>query len=128
MTHDTPERYDAEGMLTQMRSILDRFDEERRFDEDIPEGMMVDIYVGLMLGTIEELWMLVQHSDIKRPDEILRLMQYYQGRACAAVIGDLCRQPDWDNGLDPAEWDTYSETIRTLRWLLELYEKEEDDE
>jgi hypothetical protein len=122
MTHDTPERYDAEGILTQMRSILDSFDEERREIDD------VNIYVGLMLGTIEELWVLVQHSGIKRPDEILRLMQYYQARACAAVIGDLCRQPDWDNAIDPTDWDNYSETIRTLRWLLDLYENEEDDE
>jgi hypothetical protein len=122
MTHDTPERDDAEAMLTQMHSILERFDEERREIDD------VNIYVGLMLGTIEELWELVRRSDIKRPDEILRLKQYYQARACAAVIGDLCRQPDWDNALDPADWDNYSATIRTLRWLLELYEYEEDDE
>jgi hypothetical protein len=117
MTDDTPAHYDTNGMLTHMRSILEQFEEERREIDD------VNIYVGLMLGTLEELWEIVRRSDVKRPNEPIRLAQYYQARTCAAVIGDLCRQPDWDNASDPDDWETYSETIRTLRWLLELFDE-----
>ena len=110
MTPDTPARYDADGMLTQMLSILDEHDAERRDIDD------VNIYVGLMLVTLEELWELVQRSDVTTGHHETR----YQARACAAVIGDLCRQPGWDEANDPADWATYNDTISTLRWLLEL--------
>ena len=110
MTHDTQARYDAEGLLAQMRRILDDHDAERREIDD------VNIYVGLMLSTLEELWDVVGRSDITTGGYGVK----YQARACAAVIGDLCRQPGWDHATDPASWDTYSDTIRTIRWLLEL--------
>jgi hypothetical protein len=109
MTHDTQVRYDAEGLLAQMRSILDHHDAERRDIDD------VNIYVGLMLYTIEKLWDVVGRSDLTTGAYWTR----YQARACAAVIGDLCRQPGWDNAKDPTDWDTYYDTIKTIRWLLE---------
>jgi hypothetical protein len=123
MTHDTPAHYDANGMMTQMRSILNQFDEERREIDVENINLSVDMFVGLMIRILEELWELVRRSDVKRPKEPIRLGQYYQARACAAVIGDLCRQPDWDNDSGPGDWDTYNQTIRTLRWLLELFDE-----
>jgi hypothetical protein len=110
MTHDTQARYDAEGLLARMRSILDDHDAERRDIDD------VNIYVGLMLYTLEELWDVVGRSDFTTGAPWVR----YQARACAAVISDLCRQPDWDNAQDPVSWDAYNDTIKTIGWLLEL--------
>ena len=109
MTHDTQARYDAEGLLAQMHSILDHHDAERRDIDD------VNMYVGLMLCTLEKLWDIVERSDLTTGAYGIR----YQARACAAVIGDLCGQPGWDNAMDPASWDAYSDTIRTISWLLE---------
>ena len=113
MTHDTPAHYDSNGMLTQMRSILNQFNDKRREIDD------ANIYVGLMLVTLEELWETVRRSDIKKIDG----MSQYQVRACAAVIGDLCKQPNWDNASDAEDWDTYSQTIMTLQWLVELFDE-----
>jgi hypothetical protein len=110
MAHDTQARYDAEGLLAQMHSILDDHDAERRDIDD------VNIYVGLMLDTLEQLWDVVGRSDLTTGPYGTR----YQARACAAVIGDLCRQPGWDNAEDPTDWETYNDTIRTVRWLLEV--------
>jgi hypothetical protein len=122
MTHDTQARCDAKGLLAQMRSILDTYDAERFTIGD------VDIYVGLILHTLEKLWDVVGRSDVTRDDGTMEgYRMRYKARACAAVVGDLCRQPDWDNARDPATWDTYSFTIRTLRWLLDvaLYSQQE---
>jgi hypothetical protein len=110
MTHDTQVRYDAEGLLEQMRGILDHHDAERRDIDD------VNIYVGLMLYTIEKLWDVVGRSDLTTGAYGTR----YQARACAAVMGNLCRQPGWDNAMEPASWDAYDYTIRTIRWLLKV--------
>jgi hypothetical protein len=81
MTHDTQTRYDAEGLLAQMRRILDEHDAERREIDD------VNIYLGLMLTTLEELWDVVGRSNVTTRDYGVK----YQVRACAAVVGDLCR-------------------------------------
>ncbi len=121
MTHDTQVRYDAEGLLEQMRSILDHHDAERQDIDD------VNIYVGLMLDTLEQLWDVVGRSDLTSEAYMTRCQarvggyrRRYQARACAAVVGDLCRQLGWDNAKAPTDWDTYSDTIRTIRWLLEV--------
>jgi hypothetical protein len=93
-----------------MRRILDEHDAERREIDD------VNIYVGLMLRTLEELWDVVGCSDVTTGAYGVK----YQARACAAVVGDLCKQPGWDHATDPDSWDFYVATIRTLRWLLDL--------
>jgi hypothetical protein len=116
MTHDPQPRYDAYGLLAQMRSMLDQYDAERRDIDD------VNIWVGVMLRTLEELWDVVRRNDV--PSRTVRASTRYQVRACAAVLGDLCKQSDWDNARGPAEWDTYVDTIGTLRWLLQVTHKE----
>jgi hypothetical protein len=116
MPHDPQPRYDAYGLLAQMRSIVAQHDAERREISD------VNIYVGLMLRTLRELWDVVRHSDVE--SRHIRASTRYQVRACAAVLDDLCKQPDWDNARGPAEWDTYVDTIGTLHWLLEVTHEE----
>ena len=116
MTHDPQPRDDAYGLLAQMRSILHQHDAERREIDD------VNIYVGLMLRTLEELWDIVRRSDVQ--SRRVRAPTRHQARACAALIGDLCRQPDWNNAREPADWDLYVETIQTLHWLLQMTHEE----
>ena len=111
MTQDPQPRYDAYGMLAQMRSILAQFDADSRHCND------VNIYEGLMIRTLEAVWDVVQRSDVHQD---VWLTTRYQVRACTALIRDVCSQPDWDHLRQPEGLDLYRSTIQVLRWLLEV--------
>ena len=66
MTHDPHARYDADGLLTQIRCRLDRYDAERRTIDEEDESLALYMLVGMMEDTLKDVWTLMQQSDIKR--------------------------------------------------------------
>jgi hypothetical protein len=115
MTQDPQPRYDAYGMLAQMRSIVAQFDADSRGWNDL------NIYEGLMLRTLRALWDVVRHSDVNQD---IWTTTRYQVRACTALISDVCRLPGWDEVRQPDSLDLYHPTIESLRWLLQVTHEE----